>query len=502
MKKANLSFRAVRCGSYLHRFFLGKNKSRRLRSAAIGAAASICISVSASAQCNIFRNADEANPLLSMLDTTKIIGGFTFADIDGDGDLDAYLSYSAEAYPLPPSQLIFFRNTGTKKHPVFKEDKNDGFGTIKAGHSNAYMQFVDIDGDGDLDFYTSEDAKSYPGFGAIVYYQNVGTPMAPKFISGGDDPIPYTSSPKSQPFAFADVDGDGDYDLYVCDISPAYGFGYNQRIYFNTGTKTKGVFNDDYRYNTIDELSSRTYFDWNKDGLLDFFGVEDYEGLYGRYIKNTGPLHHPHYEAAAAEGPRFGHGAPYRMVDLNGDGAPEVFDFSAHYSTFVPVAVIKDSILQNGKTALYGANRAAGYSYRWELNGNTIAGANHSYIVPKQPGTYTLYITDGCGTGVSLNYEFKRNSAFAEADSKDFTAAQMNAVGVKAYPNPFTETFTLQLPGSLCTVKITDMAGRELLKQTTSAASLQTGQSLKAGTYIVQVLEGKELVYMITVIKQ
>ena len=70
MKKVILSFRVLRPGSYLHRYFFGKAK-RRVRNVAVGVAASIVVNFTASAQCNTFRNADAANPLRSVLDTTK-----------------------------------------------------------------------------------------------------------------------------------------------------------------------------------------------------------------------------------------------------------------------------------------------------------------------------------------------------------------------------------------------------------------------------------------------
>lgn len=221
---------------------------------------SFFINVNTNAQCNTFQNADDANPLLSVIPKGKTIAGFAFADIDGDGDQDVYVSYYDET-----NSLHLFRNIGKKDHPVFKEDTNTGFGKLKVGCHNLFMQFVDIDGDGDLDYYASEDAQYYFDFASIDYYENIGTATIPRFRIGGDDPTPYVSSHGYQPFAFADVDGDGDYDLFVSDAS-GYGYliTYNQRVYYNSGTKKKGIFDmDDYFLNQIDGSIARTYYDWN-----------------------------------------------------------------------------------------------------------------------------------------------------------------------------------------------------------------------------------------------
>ena len=237
-------------------------------------------------------------------------------------------------------------------------------------------------------------------------------------------------------------------------------------------------------YDQNDGALNRTYYDWNKDGLLDYFDIYNYTN-YHVYYQNTGIKNDvPHYIQDNANGPTFTNGVPYRMIDLNNDGEPEVFTADAHYSTLAPVAVIQDTIVRkdgNSITVLESTNRSGSYTYRWEYNGKTIAGATNYFLVPKQPGTYTLFVTGECGTGVSLNYELKNNNATYENISEGFLAAQWNAVGIKAYPNPFINAITLTLPGSLCTVKITDMAGRVLLTQSTSALNSTNSRETKSG---------------------
>ena len=68
-----------------------------------------------------------------------------FVDIDGDGDLDAFEGNK-------DGDTLFFRNIGTANSPVFAAASTNPFGLIDAD-SNASPTFVDIDGDGDLDAF-------------------------------------------------------------------------------------------------------------------------------------------------------------------------------------------------------------------------------------------------------------------------------------------------------------------------------------------------------------
>jgi len=67
-----------------------------------------------------------------------------FADIDGDGDLDGFFgNYSGD--------VVFFENTGSATEPAFAEPSTNPFGLANVSEGNASPTFADIDGDGDLD---------------------------------------------------------------------------------------------------------------------------------------------------------------------------------------------------------------------------------------------------------------------------------------------------------------------------------------------------------------
>ena len=87
-----------------------------------------------------------------------------FADIDNDGDLDAFVG---EYY----GTVKFYRNNGTATVPVFAAD---AAGNPLAGFDvvwNAAPSFVDIDNDGDLDAFVGE------WLGQVSFFENFENPV-------------------------------------------------------------------------------------------------------------------------------------------------------------------------------------------------------------------------------------------------------------------------------------------------------------------------------------
>jgi hypothetical protein len=121
-----------------------------------------------------------------------------FVDIDNDGDYDLFI---AEYY----RQFYFIRNVGTPSSPswdIITETYNEieEYGLAPA--------FQDIDGDGDYDLFLGT------ADGTLTFYRNDGSPETPEwtYVTGqynGID-VPGGSAP-----AFADIDADGDADLFV-----------------------------------------------------------------------------------------------------------------------------------------------------------------------------------------------------------------------------------------------------------------------------------------------
>jgi hypothetical protein len=124
-----------------------------------------------------------------------------FVDIDGDNDLDLFLQeYS--------NQLWFFENTGSAKAPAYTW-RTDRYQNLDIGE---WYRFVDLDADGD------DDLVSELPFSLIRHYRNVGSRTAPKFEYVG----PLKDSEGKDIFidrqnipAFVDIDCDNRLDFFV-----------------------------------------------------------------------------------------------------------------------------------------------------------------------------------------------------------------------------------------------------------------------------------------------
>jgi len=89
--------------------------------------------------------ATSTNPfgLTQLLGTT--LTSPELADIDGDGDLDTFIG-------KVNGDIVFFRNTGSAIAPAFAAASTNAFGLGGVG-SYGHPALADIDGDGDLDAF-------------------------------------------------------------------------------------------------------------------------------------------------------------------------------------------------------------------------------------------------------------------------------------------------------------------------------------------------------------
>ncbi|WP_162801407.1 SwmB domain-containing protein, partial [Azospirillum brasilense] len=123
------------------------------------------------------------------------------ADIDGDGDLDALIG-------VDDGHTVFYRNVGTATQPTFTLEATNPFGLGNVGFS-ATPKLLDIDGDGDL------DALIGNGDGQTFFYRNVGTAAAPTFVLEGTNPFGLGDVGDNATPIFVDIDGDGDLDALI-----------------------------------------------------------------------------------------------------------------------------------------------------------------------------------------------------------------------------------------------------------------------------------------------
>ena len=228
----------------------------------------------------------------------------SFADLDGDGDLDAVVGENT-------GTLHYFENTGSAIAPAFTERTGaaNPFDGVDVGQESA-PSFADLDGDGDLDAIVGER------FGALHYFENTGTAIAPAFIArtGPFNGVDVGSFCRP---SFADLDGDGELDAVVG------AYDGNLRYFRNTTppapdfAEQTGAANP---LNTVDvgAFSTPSFADLDGDGDLDAV-VGEYDGTL-RYFENTGSAIAPAFTA------RTGTANPFDGVDGGIDSAPSFAD--------------------------------------------------------------------------------------------------------------------------------------------------------------------------------
>ncbi|HMB68797.1 MAG TPA: VCBS repeat-containing protein, partial [bacterium] len=195
----------------------------------------------------------------------------TFGDLDNDGDEDALLGSGIDSY----TGLLFFRNDGRDGFPSMTLVDDDWLPELDYGKNSA-PAFADLDGDLDLDLYSSFGTAQ-----RIAFYENIGTAEAGEFaeISPSWRPMPNTSWSVPE---FADLDADLDQDLFVGVTSGAV------RWFRNDGGGTFAEVTDDPMFGDspgkliraiADAQSVPRFLDTDVDGDLDLvMGFLDFQG--------------------------------------------------------------------------------------------------------------------------------------------------------------------------------------------------------------------------------
>jgi len=209
-------------------------------------------------------------------------------DVDGDGDLDAYIA-----------------NTDGREDCLYL---NDGEGVfteaaepIPWGGSTVAVALGDVDGDGDLDVLLATYRDAYPNQTLLLLNDGNGT------FTNASNQIPGDAGARA--VALGDVDADGDLDAFVGHTD------YQNRLFLNDGT---GIFTDASVQIPVegDATSSVAFGDVDGDGDLDVF-LGNNGGQNSLYLNDGTGV----FTDASDQIPEDGdHTVPIALGDVDGDG--------------------------------------------------------------------------------------------------------------------------------------------------------------------------------------
>jgi VCBS repeat-containing protein len=347
-----------------------------------------------------------ANPF-----NTVDVGAFStpsFADLDGDGDLDAVVGEFG-------GNLHYFENTGSAIAPAFTEQTGaaNPFNGVNVGPIST-PSFADLDGDGDLDAVVGEFG------GTLRYFENTGSAIAPAFTArtGAANPFDTVDVGDFSKPSFADLDGDGDLDAVVGTL------GGTLRYFENTGSATAPAFTartgvaNPFDGVDVGTASAPSFADLDGDGDLDAVIGEQDGNL--NYFRNTGAGFTlvvdvtAQNDAAALSADVRNLTETNAAADISSSGTLTISDVDSP-TTFVA---------QAGTVGLYGTfaiNTAGAWTY-------TASSAHDEFAAgTTYTDTFPVAGSDGTLTSVTINIAGSNDAATLSADVRDLTEANTAA---------------------------------------------------------------------------
>jgi hypothetical protein len=253
----------------------------------------------------------EPNPFEGLLGYLEVAPAF--ADIDEDGDLDLVLG---DAH----GDLNFFENTDEGLELRLAEEDNPFYGYVV--NQFAKPAFSDVDDDGDLDLVVGDY------YGALHYYANDNGDFFE--ITGINDPfngilVPFATAP-----TFADVDNDGDEDLVVGSYygTPdkvgriSYFRNVSGEFIEQTGVDNPFQFINDEANSS---LLHPTFADIDRDGDMDLYIGDKYSGTIRLFENNGGAFAEVTGSGNPFDGIVFNYGPVPDFADVDDDGDLDLY---------------------------------------------------------------------------------------------------------------------------------------------------------------------------------
>jgi len=240
----------------------------------------------------------------------------TFADLDGDGDEDLYVTVLSGAYG---NQLVnnffYYKNTGSNSNPNYSYITNNYFSTLDI-FSNSSPELIDIDNDGDLDLFVANQydlSETPPWVGRIHFFRNMGNSSSPNYVEESTSLLNENMGQMITP-EFGDLDGDGDMDLLVGDFNGFIQYFENT----SSGSSLTFTFIENVGGIDLSGNSVPTLGDLDGDGDLDMLIGQLNGSLI--FYRNGGSSSAYNFEAESFDDIQVESNSAPELVDMDNDG--------------------------------------------------------------------------------------------------------------------------------------------------------------------------------------
>lgn len=404
-------------------------------------------------------------------------------DVDGDAKRDLLVCPSARSLAQNHRGVWFYRNAGTDATPVFEFQQEDLFQSrmLDMGEGANPVLF-DHNGDGLMDLIVSNEGYYHPTgdyIGKLALLENTGTADEPAFEFVTDDYMGLSTSGIGVSMfpAFADLDGDGDKDMYVGDLQGKLHF------YRNVATGPIAQFtlvqpNVTYQDGTVIDLGRQItpqFVDLDRDGLSDLVVGEQNGNL--NYVRNTGTASTPSWTLITDS---LGHVRTVTTYTL-GHSAPHIFENAAGQYELMAGS--------EAGTLWHYTGLEADLLGTWTLDDSSFMDLNEGYR-----STVRLHDFTGDGELDMVVGNYRGGLSFWRSDAPSavrpiHTAGPLCSIR----PNPNTGQFELTFPRDVfgpVSIALHDPMGRLVVRTTTRTRSSTLDLShLSNGLYTLRATE-------------